>query len=473
MDNLPEELVELIAVYVEHRSTLANLSRCDKRLHRICTPHIYRHVHLWAPESFLGEEGPPILPHDAALLLLHHPHVAAQVETLSLRPKRQPIASECTYPEELAPTVSQRCVFLGELLHRLPNLKRLDVHVPTLYVKPPQLRGLEEVLLIGQYRSYPSNIRREPRGPVTLEHARDWVRATKPTKLLLYNIGEDLDDYGGIPISERVALFQYYVQFAREERERGRDSTLPVEHLEMRRVSFNNSSVWSLVSTCAALTTFIYEYQPRHYIDAYCLAVLLALHKETLTHVCIDPIHFVVEDRIVGLKQLTALKHLKIASTLLLGPGDDDEMPTDDTLTAFIDRFPPNIAKLGILKAEYRRRSLTAALYAFLEVWQEQTPALQVIAIEGSFANPEFYYLMARYSAIADASGLSLWTIENANVEFAGTDLTKGSAERGWGIDEDVHWPASIGEKQRKRLLLDLNMFREGMDPSRNETMGF
>ena len=193
-----------------------------------------------------------------------------------------------------------------------------------------------------------------------------------------------------------------------------------------------------------------------------CSSLLLQTHS--LVNVCIDTIDTsaaqIAPD---ALLQLENLKNLKLASILFLGPGEDSDTPDQDIMRSILDRLPPNLAQLGVLRSYHRLHCTTAAIFMCINLSRHATPCLQGIDMEGCFANPRFYFKMATYVKIAEMQGIVLRVIENADISFPGRNLERDGDEKSWGWEANDQGPAP-GVEGNRRWLLDLEMFNSDKD---------
>ncbi|KAF2248288.1 hypothetical protein BU26DRAFT_330844 [Trematosphaeria pertusa] len=510
MDALPEELIDNIISFVDHRFTLAILARTSRQLYRLATPWLYGHV------TFPSQTNPAVFStrlHHVASFLIRRPDLAAIVEEVTvdqpLRPVDEFRVFDCDELLDLDEVVSVAVdalatkgitdssmvyylrrngddAWLALLLAHLPNLKRLRRIVQmragddyTRFVGlPPRKQPftpLEKLMLVGPVglggslqsgrRAIPTRtLMVEPDAPTldddvdmerrSMIHVVPHLHALKPKALYIYNMYTDDNVIPDIPFT-RSDL---------ESMKRRMADTpewlwLPTKHLEMRRVSLQDEDVCTLLRECREVETIIFEHEGRSDLDIRRVALMLELHKDTLTRLLLNTFKSSGTPGIVCLRELTALKHLKIASTFIVDPGMN------------ISRLlPPNITTLSIVKPRHQSIFLCSPIAAFLAVWQQFTPYLELVELEGWFALTGVYRGMVQCISAAEASGVELRIIENADIELPGTDIIRPGTEGGWGMEEDDYWPSRCSqtkrrppqpyEPKRRRRLLDLNALK-------------
>jgi hypothetical protein len=469
LTNLPEELISVVASHVSSSADLCHLALASKRLNRITTAHLYRHVSL----IFGGEYRNYELLFNLLILLLERPQLAAYVQHLTIRGewKRDWNAGKALRIDELHPTLQQAIdrltrerkskrawsdnvmgwdreeALFAFLLHTLPNLAVLDTTL-----KDSGLQGMHYRWLMREVSYRPMRL---------LNKLQDLVLVM--TEPMLYTDMDSHQPWFNLPSLKRVFLYNFYVMdegqewenrelyqehlTAAVERRKSAISPLPqIEHLELRHGFFDFTALCDLVVSCRGLQVFCYDFLSSDMNELragfYSLLVsALSTHALTLTtlyfHQNFNDTRTLQHTDALNFRELPNLQHLKVPLQFLLSDAYERLEQTELVASKIAEKLPPGLRKLSVLLDWNPNGSFLAALTCLLKEHAVLCPALAELAVHSSCSETSAKEIYTALRAHATKSGVRLRIYAEGDSNAVGRERR---TERNWGIDGDITW---------------------------------
>ncbi|KAF2112520.1 hypothetical protein BDV96DRAFT_633803 [Lophiotrema nucula] len=450
MPQLPEELLLQVISELD-QSSLAQLVRVSKQLHRICDALLYTHVAI-----IDRLESQSLHPLDRRILAFsttveRRPTLARRILSLTLR-----------FNNEIVSKKREETLF-ADIMTRLPNLRRLDCDISgghpeyfsQLFAAAQaeaskrrqvdsrlKLPALKEVFIAGLSRQeITDELSSEDESnhslnednhiyssTLTMDAVARCAQALNPEKLLLFALKESIYAFDSNPDDSKPMLAR-------------------TKHIEMRGTSFDPITIERLIKACASLETFVLHSLTTHSYGQQPVLKLLEQHSKTLQRLCL-----IGEGPVLmsspSLGSFVALEQLRVSPGILL------PNPFRADTYVFVDHLPPNLKRLCIVDVDYdvaTRRALEAITH-LVRSWNQVAPRLERIEIEG---NPsEYYDMLLECYDLAKLTGLEFQVVETeVSIHTQNSDPKTGCA---WGFDEDAEWPAPGGGSKRRREIIDM-----------------
>ncbi|KAI9664805.1 MAG: hypothetical protein M1821_006253 [Bathelium mastoideum] len=469
MAKLPPETISLI---FDHacRSTLLNLSLCNRQFYEIAIPKLYKTVDFHCD----GLQTAIIGFRPLTCLLLRKPWIARSIQHLSLRSawedsrERPVVYEEPREPEpeirkaieDTAYSVEEKREWLKDarlpvfedcimplFLAQLTNLQTLDVEIPVSptyvarqlervgrkehpYDHNPTLQNLHSVMSAHPDNKYgldPENV--------------SWIfRMPSIRQVYLHRIGtfgdtNDEDEWVQLP-----------------------KGTSTCKLLEMRDCKLSGKHFTNLLQCCEQLETLCYEigdgYLSSASNDWSAIYDALALHKKTLRDLRLEYLdhHLLkvvpsIDDEtsaIQSLREFEALRRVELDTFFLFGFDSDDDEISNDHLVRIL---PAQIVHIKITHAEEDPEAILSNIEVLLQQKRAKFTELEKVFIRSEADSLDEYRdrLKTLYSQ-AESVSVQFEVAHTvapppSDEEPDDDDTTpEDLGERKWGFDEDVEW---------------------------------
>ncbi|KAL5345958.1 hypothetical protein ACLOAV_008988 [Pseudogymnoascus australis] len=496
LDSLSVELLDIIVSFVHPSPALCELALVSWKFNSLVTPHLYRHIVLYAD----GPEGGFTRMLPLTFLMLRKPSIASLVrsftfcgmfhneECTTINVEGQRVVKEVSHSEEeelgwqvevLPRYAPMDTAIFPLLLMSFPNLRRLDMEIcslredflarifnriassePPFDVKPV-FTQLTDIMIANNDEDHPSEY----------VFFAACCRLPAVKRLYGHRLGANgdwpqLSERGGVisRIETREPQRSKLLPVDTPQSSRPGDATSDMDTFELRYSTLHYTDLPVVFSALRSPHTIIYHigcslsYTPIRTPD---IISAIAIHATSLRHLAIDHEDYYIEDGL-GLNDIAepisfvgfiALTHLRVAPLFLFGSVNLGEAPDPGSVDerAMLNRLrwvlPSTLESLYITNAYFvfgdQHAHIADAFEVFLQ-HKECVPHLRELVFEGDFGDLENIQRAGRVIRVAEEMGVDARVISLPQDEYV--------KQRGWGWDEEVSFETCAYDSMCERV---------------------